>query len=98
MPKAETEAESQAKVLKLDFENALERSQNPAGVACLKALIQTVDQVPAEISDIYTELFEELPDAELHQAMLTEIREGWWLPKTATEFVERFISRTTGTK
>jgi hypothetical protein len=43
------------------------------------------------------ELFEELPDTELHQEMLTEVREGSWLPKTATELVERFISRTTGT-
>jgi hypothetical protein len=59
--------------------------------------ILAVFQGVFEIVDIYTELFEELPDPALHQEMLTEVREGGWLPKTATEFVERFILRTTGT-
>jgi hypothetical protein len=97
MPEKQTEAEFQADVLVLEFENAMERCRDPASITCLKTLIQTVHQVPADIFDIYVELFEELPDTELHQEMLTEVREGSWLPETATEFVERFISRTTGT-
>jgi hypothetical protein len=96
MQDRQTEAGSQAELLRLAFENALERNRDAASIACLKTLIQTADQIPADIFDIYVELFEELPDTELHQEMLTEVREGLWLPKTATEFVERFISRTTG--
>lgn len=97
MSEKQTEAESHTELLRLEFQNVLERSRDPASIACLKTLIQTADQIPADIFDIYTELFEELPDTELHQEMLTEVRDGCWLPKTATEFVERFISRTTGT-
>jgi hypothetical protein len=41
----------------------------------LKTLIETVDQIPADIFDIYIELFEELPDTELHQEMLSEVGE-----------------------
>jgi hypothetical protein len=98
MAQKQTEAKFQAEILRHDFENALEHCRNPAGIDCLKTLIQTAEQIPADIFDIYIELFEELPDTELHQEMLIEVREGWWLPQTATEFVERFISRTTGTK
>ena len=98
MAQGQTEADFRVEILRHDFEGALERCQDPAGIECLKTLIQTADQIPADIFDIYTELFEELPDTELHQEMLSEVRGGWWLPKTATEFVERFISRTIGTK
>jgi hypothetical protein len=41
MPEKESEAESRVEILRLDFENALERSRDPAAIACLKALIQT---------------------------------------------------------
>ena len=96
MPEKESEAESRVEILRRGFENALERSRDPAAIACLKTLIQTADQIPADIFDIYTELFEELSDTELHQEMLTEVRDGRWFPETASEFVVCFISRTTG--
>jgi hypothetical protein len=83
-------------ILRLDFENTLEHSRGAEATASLKSLIETVDQIPTEIFDIFTELVEELPDSELLQDMLGKVSEGRWLPKTATEFVERFISRTTG--
>ena len=83
-------------ILRLDFENTLEHSRGAEATASLKSLIETVDQIPTEIFDIFTELVEELPDSELLQDMLGKVSEGRWLPKTATEFVERCISRTTG--
>ena len=83
-------------ILRLDFENTLEHSRGVEATASLKSLIETVDQIPTEIFDVFTELVEELPDSELLQDMLGRVSEGRWLPKTATEFVERFISRTTG--
>jgi hypothetical protein len=89
--------EFHAEILRHDLESALERSRDPAGIACLNGLIETIERIPPDIFDIYIELFEELPDTELHQEMLTEVRDGSWLPKTATDFVQGFISRTTGT-
>lgn len=75
MARKQNEAEFQAGNLRHDFENALECCQDLAGIACLKTLIETVDQIPADTFDIYIELFEELPDTELHQEMLSEVGE-----------------------
>lgn len=53
MAQKQNEAEFQAGNLRHDFENALECCQDLAGIACLKTLIETVDQIPADTFDIY---------------------------------------------
>jgi hypothetical protein len=82
-------------ILALDFEAALEQTEDAKVVACLKNLIETVNQVQPEILETCFELFEDLTDSEQHLKLLDEVRRGWWFPETATEFVQRFIAKQT---
>jgi hypothetical protein len=43
----------------------------------------------------YTELFDGLQDSEMLQQLIEDVHGGRWLPRNATEFVGRFISKAT---
>jgi hypothetical protein len=60
-------------------------------------LAGTVDQVEPGLLEVYAELFEDCEgdEVERHGELLDEV--GFhWDPKTATEFVQRFIAEMTG--
>jgi hypothetical protein len=63
----------------------------------LDRLASTVDQVEPGLLEVYAELFEDCEgdEVERHGELLDEV--GFdWDPKTATEFVQRFIAEMTG--
>ena len=82
-------------------EKAIEHSadhRNIEAAEMLDRLANTVDEVkPRSLLEAYAELFEDCDgdEVERHGQLLREV--GFhWDPKTATEFVQRFIAETTG--
>jgi hypothetical protein len=96
MPTQETSDDLE--ILCCDFGDAADRTSDPSSKACFAQLISTVADIPTELLDAYMELFEGLTDSETHQELLDEIRQGFWFPQSATEFVQRFIARETGSR
>jgi hypothetical protein len=96
MPTQETSDDLE--ILCCDFGDAADRTSDPSSKACFAQLISTVADIPTELLDAYMELFEGLTDSESHQELLDEIRQGFWFPQSATEFVQRFIAKETGSR
>jgi len=96
MPTQETSDDLE--ILRCDFEDTADRTSDPSSKACFAQLISTVADIPTELLDAYMELFEGLTDSEAHQELLDEIRQGFWFPQSATEFVQRFIAKETGSR
>ena len=70
-------------------------NRNIEAAELLDRLAATVRQTDPAVLEAYRELFEDVYDSERHGDLLRSIGFHWW-PKTATEFVSRFISEETG--
>ena len=90
-------AEQIREILRMQFDGAAEHAADSTRVSILHELSATTTDIPAAMIDAYWEIFEDLRDAELEHEMLRGIGISWW-PESATKFVERFISVSTGGK
>ena len=90
-------AEQIREILRMQFDGAAEHAADATRVSILHELSATTADIPAAMIDAYWEIFEDLRDAELEHEMLRGIGISWW-PESATKFVERFISVSTGGK
>jgi len=78
--------------------------RNAEAAAALERIAKTVREVDAALLNAYRRVFEELCDAgddgiesaNAHAVLLGQVGFGW-TPETATEFVSRFIAKSTGT-
>ncbi|SCB35958.1 hypothetical protein GA0061099_1005400 [Bradyrhizobium yuanmingense] len=85
-------------LLKLQFQGAAEFAQSKGELAraqIFTRLAETVDSIEPGILDAYYDLFEDLPDQETDQELMSGVGRTW-VPETASEYVKEFISRRTG--
>jgi hypothetical protein len=53
--------------------------------------------VSSELLYAYYEMFHEIEDGKIDVSLMKAIEQGLWSPKTATEYIERFIAMASGT-
>jgi hypothetical protein len=82
-------------ILRMQFDAAAADTGDPTKISILRELSATTADIPDAIIEAYWEIFAGLRDAELEYEMLRGIGIFWW-PESATQFVERFISVSTG--
>lgn len=85
-------------LLKLQFQGAAEFAQSKGDLDRAKIftrLAETADSVDSSLLDAYYELFQDLPDGETDQELMSGIGRSW-SPETAAEYVTEFIARRTG--
>jgi hypothetical protein len=82
-------------ILRMQFDAAAADAADPTRISILRELSATTSDIPAAMIEAYWEIFEGLRDTELEHEMLRGIGTFWW-PESATNFVERFISISTG--
>jgi len=82
-------------VLRMQFDAAAADSRDPTNISILRELSATTADIPDATIEAYWEIFAGLRDAELYYEMLRGIGIFWW-PESATKFIERFISVSTG--
>jgi hypothetical protein len=82
-------------ILRMQFDAAAADTGDPTKISILRELSATTADIPDAIIEAYWEIFAGLRDTELEYEMLRGIGIFWW-PESATKFVERFISVSTG--
>jgi hypothetical protein len=97
MQKDTRRVEEIREILRMQFDGAAAHAADPTRVSMLQEMSATTADIPATMIDAYWEIFEDLRDGELEHEMLRGIGISWW-PESATKFVERFISVSTGGK
>jgi hypothetical protein len=69
-------------------------SRNTEAAKIFDRLAATVENVPPDVLAAYEELFDDLPDVEVHQEMLRQV--GFYTSyDNAEDFVREFISKVT---
>ena len=92
-------AEFIREIIQTQFESEAEfaqSKQNTERARVLTHLAQTAKDIDTDILDAYSELFESMQDSEVEQELLGDIG-VFWFPKTASEFVQGFIAKSSGT-
>jgi hypothetical protein len=87
--------ESVREILRMQFDTAAASTSDPTKISILRELSETTSDIPDAMIEAYREIFESFRDAELEHEMLRGIGISWW-PESATNFVARFISVSTG--
>ncbi|KJC53649.1 hypothetical protein UP10_41940 [Bradyrhizobium sp. LTSPM299] len=82
-------------ILRMQFEAAATDTRDPTKITILRELSTTTADIPDAMIQAYWEIFEGLRDTELEHEMLRGIGISFW-PESASDFVERFISISTG--
>jgi hypothetical protein len=82
-------------ILRMQFEAAATGTSDPTQIRILRELSATTADIPVATIEAYWELFEGMRDTELEYEMLRGIGIFCW-PQSASDFIERFISRSTG--
>jgi hypothetical protein len=82
-------------ILRFQFEAAASTSGDSTKVNILRELSATTEDVPDALIKAYWEIFEAMRDKELEYELLRDIGVFYW-PESATNFVRKFISISTG--
>ena len=89
------------RVLAMQFEafanNARNESGKPEAAYCFDALAASIDEVSPELLEAYVEMFQKVEHRKIGSALRQSIQQGSWLPKSATEYMQRFIAFASGT-
>jgi hypothetical protein len=88
------------RVLRMQFEavaHARHESGEPESAYCFDALAASVDDVSPELLEAYVEMFQKIEHRKIGSALRQSIQQGSWSPKSATEYMQRFIAFASGT-
>lgn len=93
------------RVLRMQFEAYANNARNDGGkengkpepAYCFDALAASVDEVSPELLEAYVEMFQKAEHRKIGGALRQSIQQGLWLPRNATEYMERFIAFASGT-
>jgi hypothetical protein len=82
-------------ILRMQFEAAATGTEDPTRAMILRELSATTVDIPDVMIEAYWEIFEGLRDNELEYEMLRGIGIYYW-PESASHFIRKFISISTG--
>ena len=77
--------------------HARHESEDPEAAYCFDALAASVDDVSPELLEAYVEMFQKIEHRKIGSALRQSIQQGLWSPKSATEYMQRFIAFASGT-
>jgi hypothetical protein len=79
------------KYLREVFETQSRRARDLNAMTVSWALAETVAAVPVELVEAYAATFEDLQEVRLQRALIASIGIGGWHPRSAAEWLERFV-------